>query len=99
MPHRFKIFQHEPSGRAICQYMMFSPPDLKSEKWFPEIPIITNHQQTFDGDYKAISVKLQQLATVNGLPNLKSYLSISGDVQKLNMNESEGKTFNYGYNF
>ena len=71
--------------------MMFSPPDLKSEKWFPEIPILTAGEN-FDEDYKALSVKLQQLATVNGLPDLKSYLSISADVHKLTITESEGKS-------
>ena len=73
--------------------MLFSPPDLKSEKWLPEIPVVSTLQQNFDEEYRAVNVKLQQLATVNGLPNLKSYLSISGDVEKLNISDGEGKIF------
>jgi len=92
VPHRFKIFKHEASGRAICQYMMFSPPDLKSEAWLPLLPIV-KPGPNFDEEYKSLSVKLQQLATVNGIPNLKSYLSISGDVQRLNINETKGTIF------
>ena len=41
-------------------------------------------------EYQILRIKLQQLATINGLPNLQSYLSISGDVQKMNMVDSNG---------
>ena len=69
--------------------MLFSPQDLKTEHWLPQIPEVAPNQ-IIDADYLAASVKLQHLVTVNGLPNLQSYLSISGDVQKLNINSSDG---------
>lgn len=70
--------------------MLFSPSDLKSEYWLPQMPEIVAGKNIMDEDYKLFTVRLQQLATVNGLPNLQSYLSISGDIQKKNINESNG---------
>ena len=90
MPHRFKITRHELSGRAICQYMLFSPEDLMTEHWLPIMPDMAG-KLAQDDDYKALNVKLHQLASINGLPDLKSYLSLSGDVNKLNVNASGGK--------
>jgi hypothetical protein len=74
--------------------MLFSPTDLKSEHWLPQIPDIAAGKN-IDEDYKILAVKLHQLATVNGLPNLQSYLSISGDVQKFNMAHTNGNIFIY----
>jgi len=91
VPHRFKIFKHDITGRAICQYMLFSPSDLKSEHWLPQIPNVAKGINMDDEEYQILRIKLQQLATINGLPNLQSYLSISGDVQKMNMVDSNGK--------
>ena len=62
--------------------MLFSPPDLKSEHWLPQIPDIASRGKNIDEEVQEFTVRLQQLSTVNGLPSLQSYLSLSRDVQK-----------------
>ena len=72
--------------------MLFSPADLMTEHWLPEIPEMEG-KLVEDENYKAISIKLHQLSTVNGLPDLKAYLSLSGEVKKLNIDDSGGTKY------
>jgi hypothetical protein len=84
VPHRFRITLSKQYNRAICQYMLFTPEDLVTESWLPKIPPTDSHEESYlPEEFLACSVKLHELAVVNGLPDFESYLGLKGDISKL----------------
>ena len=77
VPHRFRI--RLVNNVAICQYMLFTDEDLFSEQWLPYEPPATRERET-DSILQQGYIKLNELAIINGLPNLQRYLGLQGDL-------------------
>ena len=76
IPHRFRIKLC--GERAICQYMLFTDETLGSELW---LPIAPSSQVTIDPLLQQAYIQLHDLAVVNGLPDLRRYMGLKGDIE------------------
>jgi hypothetical protein len=85
VPHRFRIIMHPLYKRSICQYMLFSNEDLVTEEWLPKSPPDSSSRaaQGIPQEFLSYSVQLYELAVVNGLPCLESYLGLNGHFSKV----------------
>ena len=76
IPHRFRIKLC--GERAICQYMLFTHETLGSELWLPAVP---SSQVTTDPLLQQAYIQLHDLAVVNGLPDLRRFMGLKGDIE------------------
>ena len=75
VPHRFKISRV--NEVAICQYMLFTDESLEKEEWLPPLG---SFKSSDDPILQESFIKLTQLGVVNGLPDLKRFMGLKGDV-------------------
>ena len=75
VPHRFRIKLR--GERAICQYMLFTDESLVTEVWLPAEP---SAGLAIDPILQDTHIQLHQLAVVNGLPDLRRFMGLEGDI-------------------
>ena len=79
VPHRFRIKLHQ--ERAICQYMLFTDESLSREVWLPVPPTPSVAVEYLSDPLIHESfIQLEQFAVVNGLPSLKRFMGLKGDI-------------------
>ena len=75
VPHRFRIKLKV--ERAICQYMLFTDDSLEKEVW---LPAESSSVSEIDPILHATNIHLHELAVINGLPDLRRYMGLQGDI-------------------
>lgn len=75
MPHRFRISRF--SGRAIFQYMLFSPNSGEDEVFLPKNPVTAINELTNEDFSRAsINISLRPFAIVDGISSLQAHLGL-----------------------